>query len=84
MLKTLGLEQSMSAKGCCYDNATVESFFATLKREAFPPGCCFETKAEARMAIFDYLESFYNRRRRHSSLGNISPAEFLDREGHAA
>ena len=83
MLKTLGLKQSMSAKGYCYDNATVESFFATLKREAFPPGCCFDTKAEARMAIFSYLENFYNRRRRHSSLGNISPAEFLAQQGVA-
>ena len=77
ILRTLQLEQSMSAKGCCYDNARNESFFASLKREAFPEGCCFETRAEARLAIFDYLETFYNRRRRHSSLGNIAPAEFL-------
>ena len=78
-LSLLGLTQSMSAKGYCYDNAKAESFFATLKREAFPDGCCFDTKAEARMVIFDYLETFYNRRRRHSSLGNISPDEFLER-----
>lgn len=83
MLKTLGLKQSMSAKGYCYDNATAESFFATLKREAFPPGCCFDTKAEARVAIFHYLESFYNRRRRHSSLDHMSPAEFLEQQGVA-
>lgn len=78
-LSLLGIAQSMSAQGYCYDNAKAESFFSTLKREAFPDDCCFGTKAEARMAIFDYLETFYNRRRRHSSLGNISPDEFLGR-----
>lgn len=78
-LALLDITQSMSAKGYCYDNATSESFFATIKREAFPDDCCFDTKAGARRAIFDYLETFYNRRRRHSSLGNISPEEFLDR-----
>jgi putative transposase len=78
-LALLGITQSMSATGYCYDNAKSESFFATIKREAFPDDCCFDTKAEARRAIFDYLETFYNRRRRHSSLGNISPEEFLKR-----
>jgi transposase InsO family protein len=78
-LELLGMTQSMSAKGYCYDNAKSESFFATLKREAFPDDCCFDTKAGARRAIFDYLETFYNRRRRHSSLGNISPEEFINR-----
>ena len=67
----------MSAKGYCYDNAKSESFFSTIKREAFPDNSCFETKAEARLAIFDYLETFYNQRRRHSSIGNISPEKFL-------
>jgi len=78
-LALLGITQSMSAQGYCYDNAKSESFFATIKREAFPEDCCFDTKAEARRAIFDYLETFYNHRRRHSSLGNISPEEFLKR-----
>jgi putative transposase len=78
-LALLGITQSMSAKGYCYDNAKSESFFATIKREAFPEDCCFDTKSAARRAIFDYLETFYNRRRRHSSLGNISPEEFLKR-----
>jgi putative transposase len=78
-LALLGITPSMSAKGYCYDNAKSESFFATIKREAFPEDCCFDTKSEARRAIFDYLETFYNRRRRHSSLGNISPEEFLKR-----
>lgn len=76
-LRLYGLEQSMSAQGYCYDNAKSESFFATIKREAFPDGCCFDTKAEASNAIFDYIETFYNRRRRHSTLGQISPESFL-------
>jgi transposase InsO family protein len=76
-LARLGITQSMSAKGYCYDNAKSESFFATIKRETFPEDCCFDTKAEARNAIFDYIETFYNRRRRHSTLGHISPESFL-------
>jgi transposase InsO family protein len=78
-LSLLGFSQSMSARGYCYDNAWSESFFSSLKREAFPEGACFETKAQARLVVFDYLETFYNRRRRHSHLGNISPDEFLAR-----
>jgi len=68
---------SMSAAGYCYDNATCESFFATLKRESFPENCVFDTKAEARRRIFEYIETFYNRRRIHTSLGNRSPDEVL-------
>ena len=70
-LMKLGITQSMSRKGNCYDNAKSESFFATLKREAFPENCCFDSKAAARRSIFDYLETFYNRSRRHpaASLG---------------
>ena len=73
-----GQPQSMSAKGYCYDNAAKESFFASLKRESFPEDCCFDTKAKARRTIFDYLEVFYNDKRRHSSLGNVSPETFLN------
>jgi len=76
-LEAHGLLQSMSATGYCYDNATAESFFATIKAEAFPPGAVFSSKLEARRAIFDYLETFYNRRRKHSSLGYRSPDQFL-------
>jgi transposase InsO family protein len=68
-----GLIQSMSAKGYCYDNAFAESFFATLKTESFPDDGIFDSKLEARRAIFDYLETFYNRRRKHSSLGYLTP-----------
>ena len=77
MLKLLDFTQSMSAKGNCYDNATCESFFATLKREILPDCGYFETRREAQKAIFDYIEGFYNTRRCHSSLGNLSPMEFL-------
>lgn len=77
-LASLGLCQSMSAKGNCYDNATCESFFASLKAEAFPDGGRFQSKQQARLTIFEYLETFYNRERRHSSLGNIPPEQFLE------
>ena len=68
----------MSAKSYCYDNAVNESLFASLKRESIPAGCCFATKAEARTALFDYLKVFYNYKRRHSSLGNVSRESFLN------
>jgi transposase InsO family protein len=68
----------MSARGNCYDNATCESFFASLKAEAFPDGGRFDSKHHAKLTIFEYLETFYNRSRRHSSLGNISPEQFLE------
>lgn len=63
---------SMSRKGDCWDNAVVESFFATLKTEL---GDTFSTRKAARAALFDYIEIFYNRKRRHTSIGGISPAE---------
>ena len=75
-LDELGIVQSMSATGNCYDNAICESFFATLKTEAFPEDCVFDTKRQARLAIFDYLETFYNSRRRHSSLGYLCPEDY--------
>jgi transposase InsO family protein len=65
---------SMSRPGNCYDNAMKESFFATLKTEcASKP---FATRAEARTAIFEYIEVFYNRQRLHSGLGYLSPEQF--------
>ena len=75
-LKTHGYAQSMSALGYCYDNAACESFFATLKKERFPTDQVFENASEARRALFSYLEGFYNSRRIHTSLGNITPDEF--------
>jgi transposase InsO family protein len=66
---------SMSGKGDCYDNAVAESFFATIEFELIMQND-WQTKAEARRAIFRYIETWYNRRRRHSTLGYISPVEY--------
>ena len=66
---------SMSRKGDCYDNAAVESFFSSLKRERVHRRK-YWSRAEAIEDLEDYIEAFYNRQRRHSHLGNISPAEF--------
>jgi transposase InsO family protein len=66
---------SMSRKGNCYDNAAMESFWSTLKHELIYRRN-FKTRAEARQAIFDFIEVFYNRRRLHSSLGYLSPIDF--------
>jgi len=74
-LRQRGIVCSMSRKGDCWDNAVVESFFATLKRELVD-GRCFRTRAEAIRAIFEYIEVFYNRQRRHSYLGYMSPEQF--------
>lgn len=68
-----GIRCSMSRPGNCWDNAVVESFFATLKTELFSKGHPFSTRQEARTAIFEYVEGFYNRARRHSTLGYLSP-----------
>jgi len=78
-LANTSLLQSMSAKGCCYDNATAESFFASFKNEALPEDGRFENHRTASRAVFDYIECFYNRRRRHTSLGGLSPLTFLNR-----
>lgn len=63
---------SMSRTGNCYDNAVTESFFGTLKGECVERSC-FQTRSEARQTIFEYVECFYNRVRRHSSLSYVSP-----------
>jgi transposase InsO family protein len=70
-----GLRASMSRKGNCWDNAWSESFFATLKKELVGDGV-FDSMREAELEISAYVEGFYNSRRRHSSLGNLSPVEF--------
>ena len=69
---------SMSRKGDCWDNAPMESFFATLKAELVYREQ-FKTRQEAKAKIFEYIEVFYNRQRRHSSLGNQSPVDFESR-----
>lgn len=79
MLMVIGARQSMSGKGNCYDNAFAESFFSTLKAECFPSNLLFTTKQEAKLAIFEYLEGYYNNHRLHSSLGYITPKQFEER-----
>jgi len=71
-----GVACSMSGKGDCWDNAAMESFFSTLKLERVYRRTRYRTRDEARADIFDYIERFYNPRRRHSTLGLISPADF--------
>ena len=71
-----GIACSMSRKGDCWDNAAMESFFATLKKERIYTKPRYRTRDEARADIFDYIERFYNPRRRHSTLGQVSPADF--------
>ena len=73
-----GIECSMSAAANCYDNAVVESFFGVLKRERVNR-VRYRTRQEARADLFDYIEVFYNRKRRHGYLGNVSPADFEKR-----
>jgi len=78
MLTDRGILPSMSDAGSCYDNAMVESFFATLKTEC--ANRVFDTINEARCTIAYYMEAWYNRRRRHSSLGFASPMQFEEAE----
>jgi putative transposase len=75
LLSTAGAVCSMSRKGNCYDNAPVESFFASLKRELVHRRS-FVTHEEARSAVFEWIAVWYNRKRRHSSLGYLSPEQF--------
>jgi putative transposase len=74
-LREAGLAGSMGSVGDALDNAVAESFFASLQTELLDRHAC-ATRAELRSAIFEYIEAFYNRRRRHSTLGYLSPAEF--------
>jgi len=72
-LAARGIVCSMSRRGNCYDNAVMESFFSTVKSELADQ---FASYGDAKMELFDYIEVFYNQRRRHSSVGRISPAAF--------
>jgi transposase InsO family protein len=80
LLAARGIVCSMSRRGNCYDNAVMEAFFSTLKSEL---GERFESHGEAKMQLFDYIEVFYNQRRRHSSAGRLSPAEYERRTAAA-
>lgn len=79
LLKKKGFIQSMSGTGNCYDNAVAESFFHTLKTEEVY-GQWYATRTQARTAIFEYIEVFYNRIRRHSALGYLSPIQFVRKQ----
>ena len=78
-----GIRQSMSRKGDCLDNAPMESFFGSLKNELVHRAA-FPTREAARRAVFEYVESFYNRRRRHSALGFLTPAQAYEQMARAA
>lgn len=82
-LAAQGIRQSMSRRGNCWDNAVAESFFATLEWELLMRHT-WRTRAEARQAIFSYITTWYNPKRRHSRLGYLSPLEFERRLSHAA
>ena len=74
-LRKAGIAQSMGSKGDCYDNAVCESFHATLEKELLR-GRSFKTRQEAKTAIFDWIEAWYNPLRRHSRLGYLSPDQY--------
>src|SRR4051812_38785596 len=70
-----GIRQSMSRKGNCWDNAPMESFFHTLKSELVMH-CDYKTRDQARVSLFEYMEIFYNRQRRHSTIKYVAPLAF--------
>lgn len=76
LLAQAGLERSMSRAGNCYDNAAMESFWSTFKTDTGLDQTVPATRRDAELAVFDYIETFYNPRRRHSSLGYLSPVAF--------
>src|SRR6201998_4338733 len=75
-LSVIGANQSMSGVGNCYDNATMEAFFSTLKTECFPDNQVFSSRAQARREIFEYIEVYYGARRLHSALGYQTPCQY--------
>lgn len=77
-LKTHGLQGSMSRRGNCHDNAVAESFFQLLKRERIKRKI-YSTRDEARSDVFDYIEMFYNSKRKHGSNNLLSPVEYENR-----
>ncbi|MDD2495677.1 MAG: integrase core domain-containing protein, partial [Tissierellia bacterium] len=77
LLKSLKAEQSMSRKGNCWDNAVAESFFKTFKSELIY-GTKLKTKEQTRLDVFEYIESWYNHKRRFSALNNLTIDEFWE------
>lgn len=84
-LRRCGALPSMGSVADCFDNSMAEAFFVTLETELFwaQPRRRFETHREAKLAIFDYLEVFYNRLRRHTSIGSIPPVTYETRQATA-
>jgi transposase InsO family protein len=80
LLAAAGLERSMSRAGNCYDNAAMESFWSTFKTDTGLDEIVLASRREAELAVFDYIETFYNPRRRHSSLGYLSPVAFENQQ----
>ena len=78
-LQAAGITCSMSRKGNCYDNAVMESFFASLKKELIHR-CRFKTREEARTKVFEWIEVWYNRKRRHSAIGYMAPVVFEEQQ----
>lgn len=78
-----GIARSMGSRGVCWDNAVAETFFATLKKELVHRSS-WPTRQELASEVFEYIEAFYNRRRRHSTLGMLSPADYEERHGGLA
>jgi len=81
VLEAYGITCSMSRRGNCYDNAVMEAFFSTVKSEI---GEWYASHADAKADLFDYIEVFYNQRRRHSAAGRMSPAAYERRLTQAA
>lgn len=79
LLDAYAIQRSMSRAGNCYDNATMESFWSTLKSDTQIDVIEPASRSAAELAVFDYIETFYNRTRRHSSLGGVSPVTFEQR-----
>jgi len=80
LLDSAGVERSMSRAGNCYDNAAMESFWSTFKTDTGLDHIELATRRETELAVFDYIETFYNPRRRHSSLGYLSPVAFENQQ----
>ena len=80
LLDAAGLVRSMSRSGNCYDNAAMESFWSSFKSDTGLDETVLATRREAELAVFDYIETFYNTRRRHSSLGQVSPVAFENKQ----
>jgi putative transposase len=83
LIQQFKLHQSMSRKENYWDNAVAESFFATLKKQIIY-GNRFDTREQARLAVFEYIAGYYNRVRRHSTLDWLTPVEFEDQYANAS